>query len=133
MVNRNEQARGKPLRVNMIDCGLVVEMGEQDHVNLVKVLGAFIKKDGHLAGQLMIDASKKCNANALDVELFCSGLERIIKEDEQQVSIISFQFKTHRTLMYIRKIQYVSRYVSQNLRIVWIPCIFNTELFGERG
>lgn len=77
------------MRLNMIDCGLVVEMGEQDHVNLVKVLGAFIKRDGHLAGELMIDASKKCNANALDVELFCAGLERIIKLDEQIVSKVS--------------------------------------------
>lgn len=84
IVNRNKEARGNPLRVNMIDCGLVVEMGEQDHVNLVKVLGAFIKKDGYLAGELMIDASKKCNANAMDVDLFCSGLQRIVKADEEQ-------------------------------------------------
>lgn len=76
----------------MIDCGLVVEMGEQDHVNLVKVLGAFIKKDGYLAGELMIDASKKCNANAMDVDLFCSGLQRIVKADEEQVSNHFYHF-----------------------------------------
>jgi aarF domain-containing kinase len=70
--------------MNMIDCGLVIEMGEKDHVNLVKVLGAFIKKDGYLAGQLMIDAAKKCHANELDVELFCAGLARIIEEDEER-------------------------------------------------
>ena len=85
LVDRNLEVRSKPLRLNLIDCGLVVEMGEQDHVNLTKVLGAFIKKDGYLAGQLMIDASKKCEANALDMELFCKGLQTIIKKDAEQV------------------------------------------------
>lgn len=84
LVDRNLEVRSKPLRLNLIDCGLVVEMGEQDHVNLTKVLGAFIKKDGYLAGQLMIDASKKCEANALDMELFCKGLQTIIKKDAEQ-------------------------------------------------
>jgi len=86
MVSKNKDVKGHPLCLHMIDCGLVVELGERDHVNLVKVLGAFIKKDGNLAGHLMIDAAKKCNANKLDVELFCRGLERIIKLDEEQVS-----------------------------------------------
>mmetsp|Transcript_11264 Transcript_11264/g.21077 ORF Transcript_11264/g.21077 Transcript_11264/m.21077 type:complete len:516 (+) Transcript_11264:238-1785(+) len=86
LVNRNNKARGSPLCLNMIDCGLVVEMGERDHVNLVKVLGAFIKRDGNLAGHLMIDTAKKCNANEMDVELFCRGLEKIILDDEEQVS-----------------------------------------------
>ena len=75
--------------LNMIDCGLVVEMGETDHVNLVKVLGAFIKRDGNLAGHLMIDAAKKCNANEMDIELFCRGLERIIELDNEKVSVIT--------------------------------------------
>ena len=66
----------------MIDCGLVVEMGEQDHVNLVRVLGAFIKKDGYLAGNLMIDAAKKCQATQLDVELFCKGIQQIFVDDD---------------------------------------------------
>lgn len=56
--------------MNMIDCGLIVEMGEREHVNLTKILGAFIKKDGLLAGQLMIDTAKKCQATALDMEVF---------------------------------------------------------------
>lgn len=80
--------RGQPLCLNMIDCGLVVEMGESDHVNLVKVLGAFIKRDGNLAGHLMIDAAKKCNANEMDIELFCRGLERIIELDNEKVSVV---------------------------------------------
>lgn len=83
LVSRNMNIRGHPLCLNMIDCGLVVEMGERDHVNLVKVLGAFIKKDGNLAGHLMIDAAKKCNANQMDIELFCRGLERIIELDKE--------------------------------------------------
>eukprot|EP00957_Ditylum_brightwellii_P017550 1321880-Ditylum_brightwellii.AAC.1 len=57
----------------MIDCGLVVEMGEREHVNLTKILGAFIKRDGLSAGQLMVDTAKKCQATDRDVELFCQG------------------------------------------------------------
>lgn len=75
----------------MIDCGLVVEMGEQDHVNLVRVLGAFIKRDGNLAGQLMIDTAKKCQSTELDIELFCQGIQRICEMDEDQVSFTVFQ------------------------------------------
>lgn len=76
--------------MNMIDCGLVVEMGEIDHVTLVKILGAFIKRDGNLAGQLMVDTAKKCNANKLDVELFCKGMEDIVKADQEQVRLKYF-------------------------------------------
>lgn len=77
-------AKGQPLRLNMIDCGLVVELGEQDHVNLVKVLGALIKRDGHAAAMLMIDTAKKCQANELDVKLFCKGIQKICDDDMEQ-------------------------------------------------
>mmetsp|Transcript_20209 Transcript_20209/g.58440 ORF Transcript_20209/g.58440 Transcript_20209/m.58440 type:complete len:550 (-) Transcript_20209:420-2069(-) len=86
LIDRNTEARGKPLRMNMIDCGLVVEMGESDHVNLVKILGALVKKDGLLAGQLMVDTAKKCQASELDVHLFCQGIEKICRDDEENVS-----------------------------------------------
>lgn len=84
--------RGHPWRLNLIDCGLVVEMGEQDHVNLVKVLGAFIKRDGDLAANLMIDTAKKCHANELDVELFIKGIENITEMDDEEVSANIDQF-----------------------------------------
>ena len=32
-----------------------VEMGEQEHKNLVSILGALIKRDGYEAGRLMVD------------------------------------------------------------------------------
>mmetsp|Transcript_25414 Transcript_25414/g.73516 ORF Transcript_25414/g.73516 Transcript_25414/m.73516 type:complete len:554 (+) Transcript_25414:81-1742(+) len=81
IIDRNEKARGKPLRMNMIDCGLVVEMGENEHVNLVKILGAFIKRDGYLAGQLMVDTAKKCQATEMDVDMFCRGIQKICDDD----------------------------------------------------
>ena len=31
LVTRNTAVRGKPLNMHMIDCGLVVEMGENEH------------------------------------------------------------------------------------------------------
>ena len=83
IVSKNPNIRqGHPWKLNMIDCGLIVEMGEKDHINLVKVLGAFIKRDGILAGNLMIDTAKKCQASSLDVELFCKGIQNICDCDE---------------------------------------------------
>mmetsp|Transcript_7614 Transcript_7614/g.9506 ORF Transcript_7614/g.9506 Transcript_7614/m.9506 type:complete len:601 (-) Transcript_7614:389-2191(-) len=82
LVDRNVNVRGSPLRLNMLDCGLVVEMGENEHRNLVNILGAFIKKDGILAGALMIDTAKRCNSTSLDVDLFCAGIQKICADDE---------------------------------------------------
>ncbi|KAL3777787.1 hypothetical protein ACHAW5_003517 [Stephanodiscus triporus] len=82
IVDRNKSARGSPLRVHMIDCGLTVELGERDHKNLVKILGSLIKRDGYAAGKLMVDTAKKCQATELDVEMFCRGMEKICIDDE---------------------------------------------------
>lgn len=70
------------MQLCLLDCGLVVEMGPDQHVNLVKILGAFTRRDGRLAGQLMVDTSSDSQASDLDVELFISGIEKIVKEDE---------------------------------------------------
>jgi aarF domain-containing kinase len=77
----SEDAAGKT-KLHLLDCGLVVEMGPEQHVNLVKILGAFIRKNGRLAGQLMVDTSSNCQAGELDVELFIRGVERIVVADE---------------------------------------------------
>uniref|UniRef100_A0A7S3VDU5 Protein kinase domain-containing protein n=1 Tax=Chaetoceros debilis TaxID=122233 RepID=A0A7S3VDU5_9STRA len=84
IINRNMDVKGHPLCMNLIDCGLVVELGEQDHVNLVKVLGALIKRDGNESAKLMIDTAKKCQANELDVKLFCKGIQKICDDDVDQ-------------------------------------------------
>jgi len=80
IVDRNKKNN---LRMNMIDCGLVVQMGEREHKNLVSILGALIKKDGYAAGKLMVDTSKKCRASPMDVQIFCEGLNRICTDDEE--------------------------------------------------
>jgi len=69
------------IRLNILDCGLVVEMGETEHRNLVRILGAFIKRDGMSAGSLMVDTAKRCQASALDVALFCEGIQKICTDD----------------------------------------------------
>lgn len=71
----------------LLDCGLVLEMGPAQHVNLVKVLGAFTKKDGRLAGQLMVDMNTESQAKPRDVELFIQGIEQICIMDANQVCI----------------------------------------------
>ena len=86
IVDRNKSARGQPIRIHMIDCGLTVELGERDHVNMVKILGSLIKRDGYSAGKLMVDTSKKCQGSELDVELFCRGMNKICEDDLDNVS-----------------------------------------------
>jgi aarF domain-containing kinase len=75
---------GKPgkLQLHLLDCGLVVEMGPQQHVNLTKILGAFTRKNGRLAGQLMVDMSSKVQASGMDMELFITGIENIVESDK---------------------------------------------------
>lgn len=75
----------KELKLGLLDCGLVIEMGPQQHVNLVKVLGAFVRRDGTQAGQLMVDTASKCQASPLDVQLFVQGIEKICRDDEDNV------------------------------------------------
>jgi aarF domain-containing kinase len=58
-------------------------MGPEQHINLVKILGAFARRNGRLAGQLMVDTSSDCQASGIDVELFVKGIERIVTDDEK--------------------------------------------------
>jgi aarF domain-containing kinase len=80
LVDKNE-ATGQH-RLCLLDCGLVVEMGPEQHVNVVKILGAFARKQGRLAGQRMVDTNSQNQASELDVELFVQGIENICIEDE---------------------------------------------------
>ena len=74
------------LKMVLLDCGLVLEMGPKQHINLVKVLGAFTKKDGRLAAQLMVDMSaERQQAQPIDVERFVSGVEQLCILDANQV------------------------------------------------
>jgi len=81
LVDKNSKGQ---YRMNLLDCGIVVEMGEDDHKNLVQILGALIKKDGILAGQLMVDSAKHTEATQKDVDMFCAGIQKICFEDEDE-------------------------------------------------
>jgi predicted unusual protein kinase regulating ubiquinone biosynthesis (AarF/ABC1/UbiB family) len=70
--------------MHLLDCGLVVEVGPEQHVNMIKILGAFTRRNGRVAGQLMVDTSRDCQAGPEDVELFVKGIELICFEDEGQ-------------------------------------------------
>lgn len=77
-----QKNKANNVRLVVLDCGLVVEMGQREHKNLVAILGAMVKKDGLLAGQLMVDTAKRCQASDEDVRLFCEGIQRICIDDE---------------------------------------------------
>jgi aarF domain-containing kinase len=70
------------VRLHLLDCGIVVEMGPEQHVNVVKILGAFARQDGKKAGRLMVDTASSCQASALDVELFVQGIADIVEDDK---------------------------------------------------
>jgi aarF domain-containing kinase len=72
----------KKLKLHLLDCGLVIEMGPSQHENLVKILGAFTRRQGRTAGQLMVDTSAKNQGSDLDIELFVKGIEQICQDDE---------------------------------------------------
>eukprot|EP00521_Asterionellopsis_glacialis_P015936 CAMPEP_0195305694 /NCGR_PEP_ID=MMETSP0707-20130614/36779_1 /TAXON_ID=33640 /ORGANISM="Asterionellopsis glacialis, Strain CCMP134" /LENGTH=572 /DNA_ID=CAMNT_0040369887 /DNA_START=223 /DNA_END=1941 /DNA_ORIENTATION=- len=76
-----KDSKGK-IGLRILDCGLVIEMGPDQHVNLTRVLGAFTRRDGRLAGQLMVDGASKCQASPLDVEMFVNGIQQICIDDQ---------------------------------------------------
>jgi aarF domain-containing kinase len=75
------------LKMHMLDCGLVLEMGPEQHVNLVKVLGAFTRRNGRMAGQFMVDMTTESQASPESIETFIRGIEQIIIMDDDQVSL----------------------------------------------
>ena len=70
------------MHLHLIDCGLVIEMGPAQHVNLVKILGSFVRQDGRRAGQLMVDMGSSAQASPMDVELFIAGIHHIVESDK---------------------------------------------------
>lgn len=72
------------LRMHVLDCGLALEMGPEQHINIVKVLGAFTRRDGTLAGQLMVDMKSESQASEAQRQLFIEGIEQICLMDEDQ-------------------------------------------------
>ena len=75
------------MQLHLLDCGIVLEMGPDQHVNLVKVLGAFTRRNGRLAGQLMVDLKSETQAGPDDVELFVRGIVQICEMDRNQVRV----------------------------------------------
>ncbi|KAL3903893.1 MAG: hypothetical protein SGILL_010273, partial [Bacillariaceae sp.] len=72
------------LKYHVLDCGLALEMGPEQHANIVKVLGAFTRRDGTTAGQLMVDMKSESQASPEQRQLFIEGIEQICIMDEDQ-------------------------------------------------
>lgn len=81
----SKKPNGDP-RLHFLDCGLVVEVGPHQHANMIRILGALTRKDGRLAGQLMVDSGAESQASELDVEMFIKGIVNICKMDDDNVS-----------------------------------------------
>jgi len=72
------------LKYQVLDCGLALEMGPKQHENIVKVLGAFTRKDGTTAGRTMVDMKSESQASPEGRELFIKGIEQICAVDDDQ-------------------------------------------------
>lgn len=72
------------LKYQVLDCGLALEMGPKQHENIVKVLGAFTRRDGREAGNTMVDMKSESQASTEGRELFIQGIEQICVLDEDQ-------------------------------------------------
>ena len=59
-------------------------MGPKQHENIVKVLGAFTRKNGRLAGETMVDMKSESQASEEGRELFIRGIEGLIVMDSEQ-------------------------------------------------
>lgn len=53
----------------LLDVGIVAEYSEHDHDVIVRILSAFIRREGRLAGRLMIDDSNRRLADAGDSDV----------------------------------------------------------------
>jgi len=76
------------MNMTLLDCGLVIEFGPNTHETVVKILGAFTRRQGRNAGQLMVDTTTSKTKNALDIERFIQGIEKIIVEDAEQGNFV---------------------------------------------
>ena len=59
-------------------------MGPQQHENIVKVLGAFTRRDGKTAGETIVDMKSESQASPEGRELFIQGIQNICDVDESQ-------------------------------------------------
>ena len=57
-------------------------MGPEQHVNVVKILGAFSRQEGRKAGELMVDMNSDSQASPEDVALFVQGIANIVEADK---------------------------------------------------
>lgn len=70
----------------LLDVGIVAEYSEHDHDIIVRILSAFIRKQGRLAGRLMIDDSNRRLAQAemsdaaLEEEEFIQKIDALNKK-----------------------------------------------------
>ena len=69
----------------LLDVGIVAAYTDADHNNIVDILAAFIRRQGRLAGRLMIDSSsrlllRESKDHAIDEELFIDKIEAMNKK-----------------------------------------------------
>jgi len=75
LVVEDSTEKGKH-KMCFLDAGIVVELSAEDHRNMIRILGAFIMRDGVKAGKLMVDQSK--SNDCLNVDAFSEGMQGLV-------------------------------------------------------
>ena len=88
--------------VTFLDCGIVQEVGWEDHRDMTNIALAFLNRDGYKAGALMLDqvglsVASSCGQHVTsarpaqaklnlcqDAEAFCQGIENMVQKALQQ-------------------------------------------------
>jgi len=79
---------GGPAKLCFLDAGIVVELSKADHTNMIKILGAFIMREGERAGHLMVDQGYRkqqagrdaCERGGRAAQLFAEGIDAVVQQ-----------------------------------------------------
>jgi len=113
LVVEDADGRGQA-KMCFLDAGIVVELGQEDHRNMIKVLGAFIMRDGRKAGELMADQSKLGRCTPRELEVFAAGMQDIVQRsiDDQFFDNIGNYTRTIFSLACSQRVKLESKFIS---------------------
>lgn len=81
-VDSPDKGPNKVPMIALLDAGLVLELTSDDHRHSVGILGAFFNRQGYVAGERMLDASKLKNVH--DADAFCRGVADVVEASMHQ-------------------------------------------------
>eukprot|EP00730_Choanoeca_flexa_P006473 TRINITY_DN12159_c0_g1_i3.p1 TRINITY_DN12159_c0_g1~~TRINITY_DN12159_c0_g1_i3.p1 ORF type:complete len:558 (+),score=130.89 TRINITY_DN12159_c0_g1_i3:186-1859(+) len=69
---------GEPVKILLLDGGIVTEMTKRDRINFIDLFGAIVQKDGRECGHLMLSRARLHDCS--DPEGFINAIDKLVKE-----------------------------------------------------